>query len=84
MLKPYLIELLNKKILDIIVEIENSKSFISEKKPSAIVVLSENGITEQILLKLAKKHSIKTALLQHGSILDGDDAIDYNRSQGNF
>ena len=84
LLKPYLIELLNKKILDIIVEIENSKSFISEKKPSAIVVLSENGITEQILLKLAKKHSIKTALLQHGSMLDGNDAIDYNRSQGIF
>jgi len=84
LLKSYVVELFNEKILDIIIEIENSKSFISEKKPSAIVVLSENGITEQILLKLARKYSIKTVLLQHGSILDGNDAIDYNRSQGIF
>ena len=84
LLKSYVVELFNEKILDIIIEIENSKSFISEKKPSTIVVLSENGITEQILLKLARKYSIKTVLLQHGSILDGNDAIDYNRSQGIF
>ena len=84
LLKPFLVELLDKRILDIIVEIENSKLFISEKKPSTIIVLSENGITEQILLKLAKKYSIKTVLLQHGSILDSNDAIDYNRSQGIF
>ena len=51
-LKPFLVEMFDERISDIIVEIENSKSFISEKKPSAIVVLSENGITEQILLKL--------------------------------
>lgn len=84
LLKPFLQQLFTEKILDIIIEIENSKNFILEKNPSVIMVLSENGITEQILLKLAKKFSIKTVLLQHGSILDGDDAIDYNKSQGIF
>ena len=84
LLKPYLIKLLDEKILDTIVEIENSKIFISEEKPSAIIVLSENGITEKILLKLAKRYSIKTVLLQHGSILDSNDAINYNRTQGIF
>ena len=84
LLKPYLLELFDEKILGIIVEIENSKKFISEKKPSAIIVLTENGITEQILLKLAKKYSIKTVLLQHGSMLDSNNAIEYNRSQGVF
>ena len=83
-LKPFLVEMFDERISDIIVEIENSKSFISEKKPSTIIVLSENGVTEQILLKLAKKYSIKTVLLQHGSILDSENAVDYNRSQGIF
>ncbi len=83
-LKPFLLELLNERILDIIVEIENSKTFLLEKNPSVIIVLSENGITEQILLKLAKKSSIKTILLQHGSMLDSHDAINYNISQGIF
>ena len=84
LLKPFLEQMLTEKILDIIVEIENSKIFILEKKPSVIIVLSENGITEQILLKLAKKFSIKTVLLQHGSMLDSNDAINYNKSQGVF
>ena len=83
-LKPFLVEMFDERISDIIVEIENSKSFISEKKPSTIIVLSENGVTEQILLKLAKKYSIKTVLLQHGSILDSENAVDYNKSQGIF
>ena len=52
--------------------------FILEKNPSVIMVLSENGITEQILLKLAKKFLIKTVLLQHGSMLDSNEAISYN------
>ena len=39
---------------------------------------------EQILLKLAKKFSIKTVLLQHGSMLDSNEAINYNKSQGIF
>jgi len=83
-LKPFLLQLLNEKILDIIVEIENSKTFLLEKNPSTIIVLSENGIIEQIFLELAKRFSIKTILLQHGSMLDSNNAIDYNKSQGIF
>ena len=84
LLKPFLQQLFTEKILEIIIEIENSKNFILEKNPSVIMVLSENGITEQILLKLAKKFLIKTVLLQHGSMLDSNEAINYNKSQGIF
>ena len=33
---------------------------------SAVILLSENGFNEQIILEIAKKYSIKTILLQHG------------------
>ena len=77
-LKPFLIHFFNKKISDSISEIEHAKKFLLDKKPSAIILLSENGATEQIMLKLARKFSIPTVLLQHGIMLDNPSAENYN------
>jgi len=81
-LKPFLIHFFNKKILDSISEINYAKKFLLGKKPSAIILLSENGVTEQIMLKLAKKFSIQTILLQHGLMLDNPSAENYNKILG--
>jgi len=81
-LKPFLIHFFNKKISDSISEIEHAKKFLLDKKPSVVILLSENGVTEQIMLKLAKKFSIQTVLLQHGLMLDNPSAENYNKILG--
>ena len=81
-LKPFLIHFFNKKILDSISEIERAKKFLLDKKPSVVILLSENGVTEQIMLKLARKFSIQTVLLQHGVMLDSPSAENYNKILG--
>jgi len=81
-LKPFLINFFNKKILDYISEIECAKKFLLDKKPSVVLLLSESGVTEQIMLKLSEKFSIKTVLLQHGLILDSLSAKNYNQILG--
>mgnify|MGYP000085395120 FL=1 len=81
-LKPFLIHFFNKKISDSISEIEHAKKFLLDKKPSVVILLSENGVTEQIMLKLAKKFSIQTVLLQHGIMLDNPSAENYNKILG--
>ena len=81
-LKPFLINFFNKKILDYISEIERAKKFLLDKKPSVVLLLSESGVTEQIMLKLSEKFSIKTVLLQHGLILDSLSAKNYNQILG--
>ena len=78
-LKPYLTKFFNKKILDSIYEIEYAKKFLLENNLSSLIILSESGFTEQIMLKLAKKFSINTILLQHGVMLDNPSAVNYNK-----
>ena len=81
-LKPLIIEHFNSKISKSLLEIEIAKEFLIEKKPGAIIVLSENGMTEQIMLELAKKLKIKTVLLQHGAMLTNSLAINFNKIIG--
>jgi len=81
-LKLFLIHFFNKKISDSISEIDHAKKFLLGKKPSVVLLLSENGVTEQIILKLSEKFSIQTVLLQHGLMLDNPSAENYNKILG--
>jgi len=81
-LKPFLIHFFNKKILDSISEINKAKKFLLGEKPSVVLLLSESGVTEQIILKLSEKFSIQTVLLQHGLMLDNPSAENYNKILG--
>ena len=81
-LKPFLIHFFNKKILDSISEIDHAKKFLLDKKPSAVLLLSESGVTEQIILKLSEKFSIQSVLLQHGLMSDNPSAENYNKILG--
>ena len=78
-LKPNLIKIFENKILDSIYEIERAKIFLLENKLKSVIILSECGFTEQIIIKLAKNFSINVILLQHGIILDNSSAFDYNK-----
>lgn len=66
LIKPFFIELCTKRIEEAIPEIEITKQLFKKNKISCILVWSESGFNEQIVIKLAKKENIKIVLLQHG------------------
>lgn len=78
-LKPYIIKIFENKLLDSLYEIEYAKNFLLNTDLKFVIILSECGFTEQIIIKLAKKFSINIILLQHGIILDNLSSYDYNK-----
>ena len=76
--------LLKRRFLDSIKEIEIASKLLEKYQFSPIVVWSESGSTEQIIVKLAKKHSIPVVLLQHGLFFDSYKANRMNKFQGVF
>ena len=78
-IKPLLIKIFEKKISDSIYEIEYAKFFLLNHNIKSVVIQSESGFTEQIILNLAKKLSINVILLQHGVIVDTPPAFDHNK-----
>ena len=78
-LKPYIIKIFENKLFDSLYEIESAKNFLLKTDLKFVIILSECGFTEQIIIKLAKKLSIKIILLQHGIITDDEfSSFDYN------
>ena len=81
-LKENFTKLCKKRILDAIEEIEISNEFLKKHDCASIVVWSENGFNEQIMISLAKKYKIPIILLQHGSYVDDLKAYDFNIFSG--
>ena len=71
-----------KRALEFIKEIQLAKQLLNKFHFSFILLHSEVGPNEKILLRLAKLKKIPTFLLQHGIINDSVDAIDYNVYRG--
>jgi len=65
-IKDDFMKLCKKRISEGIYEIEITKQLFKKNKFSCILVWSESGFNEQIVIKLAKKENIKIVLLQHG------------------
>ncbi|MEX0861714.1 hypothetical protein [Nitrosopumilus sp.] len=78
--------LIIKRFHESILEIQLAKKILTKYNFSSILVWSEIGSTEQIMVKLAKKFGIKVVVLQHGLFFDSNDvgAFDMNESQGVF
>jgi len=82
-LKIEFIELLKKKCLDTVTEIELAKRLFQKCKFSAIIIGSEVAFNELILLKLAKKFNVTSILLQHGLYYDDfPQSFEYNKFLG--
>ena len=81
-LKGNFTKLCKKRILDAIEEIEISNEFLKKHDCASIVVWSENGFNEQIMISLAKKYKIPIILLQHGTYVDDLKAKDFNIFSG--
>ena len=71
-----------KRALEFIKEIQLVKELLNKFHFSFILLRSEVGPNEKILLQLAKSKKITTLLLQHGIINDSIDAYDYNVYRG--
>ena len=83
--KPIFMELYEKRSLDAIAEIEITNRVLKKYTPSSIVVWSENGFNEQIIINLSKQYEIPIILFQHaGVIWDTMQAYDYNKLCGIF
>ena len=81
-LRPFLLQITKKKIHEAIKAINTGIEFINFSNISFIVILSEIGFTEQIMINLAKKRNIKIILLQHGLFFYVKDALEYNELTG--
>lgn len=84
-LKPIFIELYEKRSLDAITEIEITKCVLNKYAPTSIVVWSESGFNEQIVICLAQQLEIPLILIQHyGLVWDTHQAFEYNQLCGIF
>ncbi|WP_428326220.1 hypothetical protein [Nitrosopumilus sp.] len=80
-MKPYFIELIQKRISEISYEIALAKILFQEFKIKTVLVLQEVGVTEQIIIHYAKQKGIPVSLLQIGLHYDTSEAIEANVSQ---
>ena len=81
-IKPIIQKLFEKKVEEIARNIQTIKTLFQRIKIDTIMISSEIGITEQIVISESKKHGIKLILLQHGIYYDTKEAVGTNLSKG--
>ena len=81
-IKPIIQKLFEKKVEEIARNIQTIKTLFQRIKIDTIMISSEIGITEQIVISERKKHGIKLILLQHGIYYDTKEAVETNLSKG--
>ncbi|WP_100182738.1 hypothetical protein [Candidatus Nitrosotenuis aquarius] len=83
-IKSRFINLCEKRIREAIHEIELAKRLFKKYNLSSVLLWSECGFNEQIILNLAKQAGIKVVLIQHGLYYDTQEAKEYNQFVGIF
>ena len=81
-IKPNIMKIFKKKTFDSICEIEYAKNFLLENNLKSVILLSESGFTEQIIIGLSKKFPINIILLQHGISVFNSSSLIYNKILG--
>jgi len=83
-IKDDFIKLYQKRFSEAVQEILIAENVLENFKPSAVVLWSESGFNEQIIIELAKKNCISINLIQHGIIADTNSErnFKYNRFSG--
>ena len=77
-------KIFKKKTFDSIYEIEYAKNFLLENNLKSVILLSESGFIEQIIIGLSKKFPINIILLQHGISVFKSSSLNYNKILGGF
>jgi hypothetical protein len=83
-IKSRFIDLCEKRIREAIYEIELTKNLFKKYTLSSVLLWSECGFNEQIVLNLAKQAGTKVILIQHGLYYDTQEAKEYNQFVGIF
>jgi hypothetical protein len=81
-IEPYFRKLIEKRLNETISEIELTKKLLTKYKFNCILILSEVGFTEQIVVKIANSLKIPVLLHQLGLHWDTSEAREMNKSQG--
>ena len=81
-IKHSFIELCKSRFKNALTEIMLAKKLFEKFAPSAVIVLSEMGFQEQILIQVAKKFQTLVILLQHGINFDDKAAFEVNKFLG--
>ena len=81
-IKPIIQKLFETRIEHIARDIQTIKALFQKITIDTAVISSEIGITEQIIINEAKKHSVKLVLLQHGIYYGTKEAKETNLSKG--
>jgi len=85
-IKDDFIKLCQKRFSEAVQEILIAENVFENFKPSKVVLWSESGFNEQIIIEVAKKNNILINLIQHGIIVDTncERNFKYNRFSGTF
>ena len=67
-LKPFFIQLYESRLQDSIKTIHFAKEYLIKTNASNVLVFSESGTSEQIIISLAKNLGIPVILIQHGLV----------------
>jgi len=69
-LKPYFIELCKTRLSSAIQAVNTAEQLFTKFKIKSILVWSESGFNELVMIQLGKKHHVPVGLLQHGVYCD--------------
>ena len=81
-MKLTFIQICKKRLPEGVEEIELAKKLFEKYRFKSILVWSESGFNEQIIIKLAKKLNIPIVLLQHGLYFDTPESYELNKFAG--
>ena len=80
--KEYFQEYFKKRAFEFIEEVELTKKLMKKYDFSSILILSEVGPNERIILQLAQEEQIPVCLVQHGINYDTKESYDMNVAKG--
>jgi len=83
-IKDDFLKMIYKKMKDGIKLIRMGKDLFNDRNIQEIIIWSENGFSEQVIIELGKKRKIPINLIQHGIIVDEDNKKnhEFNRFSG--
>jgi len=83
-LRPFFDDMLKQRMIEAINEIEIVKKLFAKYKIGPVLILSEIGFTEQIVMNLARKNNVPVLMMQHGVPYETDGAFERNNLLGFF
>lgn len=82
--KPFFVDLITKRLDEAAQEIEIGKKLFEKYSISVILIFSEIGFNEQIMMNLARRNNVQVVMIQHGIPFETQEAFERNNLLGFF